>query len=550
MAELKENAEKDAAARQLEQMMSSGKKKKRRRRAVIALVLVAALGWFVVRPIFFGGKQQASAGYVNFAAEKRDMTVSISDSGALQPADSYNILGLVSGDILSADFEEGDHVDKDDLLYRIDSSDAEKSIQQAEIALENAGISYQSVVDGVDGLEPKSKIAGRVTKLYVRSGDEVQAGSPLADISDNDTMVLKVNFHQANAAAIAIGSQAVVTMNSNGEKLYGTVSTVSGATTVGTGGALLRQVEIEVSNPGGIASGAMATAVVGSYSCAESGSFSPRSFSTVYASVGGTIASVYLSEGDKVGRDQAIMSISSDSARRQIQSAELNVRSAQLALENSKDVLDNYSIKAPISGTIVEKNLKAGDKMDTVSGAKVMAVIYDMSYLTLTLDIDELDVGSIKVGQKVSIEAEALPGRTFTGYVDRVGVNGTVAAGVTTYPVKVIVEDYQDLLPGMNVTAEVIIEEASGVLCVPISAVSRGNTVLVVDHESKGDAANGVPAGYRQVEVTTGRSTDEYIEILSGVSEGEEVGVSTATTSLMEQMMMGGGGGMAVAPMD
>ena len=56
--------------------------------------------------------------------------------------------------------------------------------------------------------------------------------------------------------------------------------------------------------------------------------------------------------------------------------------------------------------------------------------------------------------------------------------------------------------------------------------------------------------GYRQVEVTTGRSTDEYIEILSGISEGDEVGVSTATTSLMEQMMMGGGGGMAAAPMD
>ena len=188
--------------------------------------------------------------------------------------------------------------------------------------------------------------------------------------------------------------------------------------------------------------------------------------------------------------------------------------------------------------------------MDTASGAKVMAVIYDMSYLTLTLDIDELDIGSIKVGQKVSIEAEALPGKTFAGYVDRVGVNGTVAAGVTTYPVSVIVEDYQDLLPGMNVTAEVIIEEAGGVLCVPISAVSRGNTVLVVDHESKGDTANGVPVGYRQVEVTTGRSTDEYIEILSGISEGDEVGVSTATTSLMEQMMMGGGGGMAAAPMD
>ena len=74
-------------------------------------------------------------------------------------------------------------------------------------------------------------------------------------------------------------------------------------------------------------------------------------------------------------------------------------------------------------------------------------------------------------------------------------------------------------------------------LTVPISAVSRGNTVLVVDPESKGDAASGVPAGYSQVEVQVGRADDEYIEILRGLEEGQEVGVSTYTTSVMEMMM-------------
>lgn len=472
---------------------------------------------------------------MDYPVERRDFVVSISDSGALEPADSYNIVGLVGGDILSADFEEGDYVNKDDLLYQIDSSDAQKSIEQAQIGLENANLSYQNTLDNVE-TTPKAAVSGRVTRLYVKKGDEVQMGAPIAEISDNDSMVLRINFHKADIASISNGASAEVTINNTGEKLYGTVTSVSTAASAGSGGALVCPVEITVANPGGISAGLAATAAVNGVTCAESGAFQANASSTVTAKVSGTVSALLVSEGDSVVKDQGLVNISSDAAQRQIEGAQLNLRSAQLSLENSRDILDNYSIKAPISGTVVEKKYKAGDRLDNNS-ASVLAVIYDMSYLTLTLDIDELDIGSIEVGQKVTLEADALPGKTFEGYVDRVGVNGTSISGVTTYPVRVIVENYDALMPGMNVTAEVIIEEAGDVLSVPISAVNRGNTVLVVDPESQGDTEKGVPAGYRQVEVTTGRSTDEYIEITSGLNEGEQVGVSTATTSLMEQMM-------------
>lgn len=539
-------AEKDAAAdARLAQMVSGEKKKKRRKLALAVLVLAAVVGWFVVRP-FFAAKREIDTGYRDFTAERRDLTVSVSGSGALQPADSYNIIALVQGDILSADFEEGDYVSKDDLLFQIDPSDAQRSIEQAELSLQNASLSYENIVDSLDGLAPKANSAGRVARLYVEAGDEVTAGMMLAEIRDSDTMVLSVPFHQSDAAGLTAGMSAQVTMADTGEQLAGTVSKVSGTAQVGSGGILTCTVEITVRNPGGIAGGAAATASVGSTVCAGTGTFAEQAASTVYAGAAGTVGQVYVSEGQWVARDQALLTIDSDSARRQIESASLNLRASEISLENARDILDNYTITAPISGTVVEKNYKTGDTLDNTS-ASALAVIYDMSYLTLTLNIDELYIRDIQVGQKVRIEADAVSGQTFEGYIDRIGINGNVLSGVTSYPVRVILEEYGDLLPGMNVTAEIILEEAQDVLTVPVSAVSRGNTVLVADPESTGDAENGVPAGYRQVQVEVGRSDDDYIEITSGLSEGDRVAVSMATTSLFETMLnnspMGGGQG-------
>lgn len=541
MAELKTptgiDARKDAQAdAQLDRMVAGEKKKKRRRLALVALLLVAALLWFVVRPMI-AAKAGIDSGYRNFAAERRDISVEISGSGVLLPADSYNIIGLVQGDILAADFEEGDYVEKDTLLYQIDSSDAERSIEQAEIALRNADLSYAGIVDNLDGLEPQATVSGRVAKLHVDSGDEVNAGALLAEIRDSDTMKLTVPFHQMQVSSIGVGAMATVTISDTGEQLIGTVTKVSGMAEAGVGGTLVCNVEISVPNPGGITGGMTATASVNGVACAAAGSFANSTSSMVYAGAAGTIGKIYVGEGQRVEKNQALMALDSDAAERQLESAGLSRRASELSLENARDMLENYAIKAPISGTIVEKNYKAGDTLDSTSAMGPMAVIYDMSYLTLTLNIDELYIQDIRVGQKVLLEADAAEGQVFTGVVDRIGINGNVLSGVTTYPVRVIVENYGSLLPGMNVTADIVVEEAKDILTVPVSAVQRGNTVLVADEAAEGDPEKGIPAGYRQVEVEVGRADDEYIEILSGVQEGEMVAVNTNTTSLFETMI-------------
>ena len=67
----------------------------------------------------------------------------------------------------------------------------------------------------------------------------------------------------------------------------------------------------------------------------------------------------------------------------------------------------------------------------------------------------------------------------FNGVITEIGITGTTQSSVTTYPVTVVIDEYEGLLPGMNVTAEIVLEEAENVIVVPVSAVSRGNVVLV-----------------------------------------------------------------------
>ena len=139
----------------------------------------------------------------------------------------------------------------------------------------------------------------------------------------------------------------------------------------------------------------------------------------------------------------------------------------------------------------------------------------------------------------------------------KVSVAGTTENGVTSYPVTVQIDNPpEDLLPGMNVDATIVVNEASDAVAVPISAVQRGNIVYVKDDSAKntdGTMVNGtlLPDGWRAVEVETGLSDDTYIEIVSGISEGDVVYVpqvmreSSDEESEMGMMPGGGMGGMS-----
>jgi HlyD family secretion protein len=174
-----------------------------------------------------------------------------------------------------------------------------------------------------------------------------------------------------------------------------------------------------------------------------------------------------------------------------------------------------------------------------------MAVIADMSELSFTINVDELDIAKVKAGQNAIVTVDALAGQAFSGVVDNVGILGTSSNGVTTYPVKVRLEQTEGLWPGMNATATIVVDSVSDVLMIPITAVSRGSLALVkgavaAEGVDQGEAPDG--AAYARIE--TGLNNESFIEVRNGLSEGDVVLVTaTQAGELQQNMMMGPGFG-------
>ena len=519
-----------------------GKKRRWKKLAVVAVALAVAAGvcWQALKP-----SQSAAADvtYTTAAVERRNITSQITGSGTLEAADSYSVTTLLEDTILTADFEEGDEVEEGTILYTIDSSDAANSLEQAEISLSQSERSYQNTMETLEDLTITSPVSGQVYSIDVEVGDEVSAGETVATIRDSNTMSLEVTFPADDAASFYVGQSATVTLDSTFETLTGTISEISGTDTVLSGNVIVRSVTIDVSNPGGLSTSQTASASVGEVTSTGSGTFAYREEETVAAEISGEVSAIQVAEGDQVSENQTLIVLTSDDLDDTVQSAQDSLRNAQISYENQTEQLDDYTITAPIKGTIVDKYYNAGEI--TESNA-VLCTIYDLSYLTMTLNVDELDIASIEVGQSVSIVADAVEDTTYEGIVTKVSVAGTSSGSATTYPVTIRIDETEGLLPGMSVDATITLDSAEDVLSIPSAALNRGDTVLVTADSPS--AVNGTLVessteggqDYYSVEVTTGVSGDDYIEIVSGLQEGDTVAYIPTSSSDSGFAMMGG----------
>lgn len=595
---------------------------------IICIIVAVAVGFGVVKKLR-GGKEGETT-YASLTVQRMNIEKTVDGSSVIEANDTYDVTALVQGEILSDTFEEGDVVTKDQLLYSIDSEDAEKSVQTAKNALlkaqqsysdairkkadtvktntysekaqqnaitkalnayDSAVRSYNSAETDYNDLSVPADFGGIVAEVYVTKGQNINmVGTNIAKVYKTDTMKIQIPFNEADAAGIKSGDEAVLTLAGSGEKLKGVVESVSDAEVATNAHAVMKYVKIKVDNPGGLTVNDKASATVGDFACSDLGTFEYGDVAYISAKVSGTIKDVYVEKNDVVTAGESVALIESDTIENQyadaedsvenaqldideaydnlekliiendtysldssIQTAKLSLDDARLELEKAEETLDDYKIKAPIDGTIITKNKKAGDKLEqnNSSSNEPMAVIYDMSTLKVQLTIDETEIHSIEVGQEVTITADAVQG-TFTGTVTKVGVNGTSENGVTTYPVDIAIQDYGDLLPGMNVDCVIVVESAENVLAIPAEGLQRGNVVYV--EGEKTEENDRAPEGYHSISVETGISNDTFVEIKAGLEEGDTIcgsemgsGIEAVGEQDMQSMMgggMSGGNGM------
>ncbi len=497
---------------------------KRNWKKITAVVCVAAVAAAVLLPKNSKKAVQASTQYMEAALERRDITNTFSGSGTISAANTYTVKSLVKGTVLTADFEVGDTIEKGTVLYTIDSSDVATSVEKAQLALEQAQRSYD---DTADAQYIRSVIGGTVASIKVKAGDYVTAGQEIATVRDDSSLLLTLEFPAADASGFAVGQAAEVILNGTFETLSGTVQAVAGTDTISSGNLLVRTVTIAVKNNGSLTTAQAASAIINGVSALASARFDYQHQQTVTATTSGTVAAVCVKEGTAIEANTAIVQLSGTELSRQVQSAADSLLNAQLSMSDTQKQMENYTITSPISGTVIQKNVKAGDTVGTdTTASETLCTIYDLSYLEMTLNVDELEILSIKEGQTVTITADAISDRTFTGVVTSVSAAGTTTGGTTTYPVTIRIDDTGDLLPGMNATAEIEVSSASNALAVPNGSVVRGNYVLVTkDSPSAVNAVQDMtaPDGYVYVKITTGTSDNDSIEVTGGLQEGDTI---------------------------
>ena len=586
--------------RKADELPDDGQKKKMpKKKKIIIICSIAAAALlliFLISRCAGGGAEKTE--YEMLKAERRDINRTVNGSSTLEANDTYNVTALVTGEILSDPFNEGDVVTKDQLLYQIDSEDAKRSVSNSQNSLSKAQQSYADAVkkktdtikansnsekttknsitkalenvetakrnlataqDNANNLTITANYTGTVKEVLVKEGSSVNDGTQLASIYNDAWLKIQIPFNESDAAAIAVGSGAELTIASSGDKLYATVDSIAGATTATPAHAIVRYVTLVAQNPGGLKAGEKASAVINGVSCNDLGTFENYEEGFLTAKSSGRLDALYLEANDHITAGQIIGSIDSDNTTNAVKNAESSYRTAQLdlndaytkleqlvlesdtysldssisnarleldnarlALETAQKKLDDYKITAPIDGTIIVKNKKTGDKLEqnNNNSNEPMAIIYDMSVLKVKLDVDESDIQDVKVGQKVRISADA-SNDMFSGEVTKVGINGTSENGVTSYPVEITITDYGSLLPGMNVDCVIEVSSVSDVIAIPVSGLQRGNRVYLKG--DKTDENDRAPEGFYTVKVETGATDSQYIEIRSGLEEGAEV---------------------------
>ncbi|MEC0271541.1 efflux RND transporter periplasmic adaptor subunit [Peribacillus frigoritolerans] len=192
-------------------------------------------------------------------------------------------------------------------------------------------------------------------------------------------------------------------------------------------------------------------------------------------------------------------------------------------------------ITAPFDGTVTTMDVEEGDR---VSSSEVLAHVTDYKKLKTTISVDELDVPSVKKGQTVDIKASAFEDETFTGEVTSVAKEGTYENGVSSFDVTIKIDKPGDIKIGMSTEVSILTNSVKDALYVPIEAVQIDGEEKYVNIQQSGTTEGAVST--KKV-VKTGISNDRYIEITSGLEEGQFVSLPI---TINESSTGSGGKGM------
>jgi HlyD family secretion protein len=381
-------------------------------------------------------------------------------------------------------------------LFSVDKTIPPEKLAKVETGSIARSVVATGKVEPLSKVEIKSKASGLIKYLYVNTGDRVREGQLLVEL---DKELLESQLKEAKAV-LKSAQSSFQEMESQGNTLR----------------ANLRKAQIEAQSKD---FEFWTAEYKRQRELFEQGLISKSDFDSVEQKMRAAEVA-----NQSLGAEVRVKEAEVEQNDRTIEKARSEVIQAQAQCETAEENLRYASIRSPINGVVLDREVEVGDAVSSIlqlgSNATLIMTLGDVQELYVKGKVDETDIGLVKLDQPVRITVDAYKNRTFQGKVFRIAPMGVEKDNVTRFEVRVSILNDLDLLKvNMSANAEIILEEHHNVLLVPESALiynEKKQTFVEVPDES-------TKTGRRQVAVKVGLGNGSRTEILSGLKLGGQV---------------------------
>ena len=508
---------------------------------IVALVVAVAVvvgGAFGIKILFFQGETRIA---LTETTTYGSLSTVIEGTGTTMPADSVTYTTASTTEITGVYVSAGDTVAAGDLLYTQDDSELDEEIEgyqdeltELQNTLSDAGDQLSELNQRLADLTVTASFYGRITDVTARAGDSVGSGTKLATLVDDSKMTLTQYFSYAYEDQVYVGMKAGVSIASLMTTLDGTVTEIKKVDRVTAEGTRCFAVTVTVDNLGALTEGMTGAGylLTGSgeklYPAVE-GTLEYYASEDITAPESGKLTAVNVDDYETVTAGATLFVIDGSDLEDQVETTQRSITQTQEKISEAEEKRADYQVTAEIDGKIIMVGVQEGEAPRQAGQTAV--TLYNLDAMTITANIDELDIDNITMGMEVDITQSGAESDThYTGTVTAISYEATNTNGVAYFPITITIPSEGALSAGVNVSYTITVgDESEGVLA-PIAALqsTTEGTCLFVKADTKPDNAvdleeGVVPDGFYAVPVETGVSNSQYVRILSGVEEGVEV---------------------------
>jgi HlyD family secretion protein len=579
---------------------------------IVGILLVVL--FFVWRAKNAAGNSAGLTQYKIAKVEKGNVKKTVSSTGTLQPWSFVDIKARAGGELRLLTVDVGDEVKKGQLLARIDPLDVQLSLstaradeQSAVARQQQSATSYQlqvkqSAIAIADAEASLQSAKANVAAARARLATSKQQSNAQPELTRSSIASAQASYEQAvrqrkqldattpqqRAAAQATYDQAVANQKNSRLAVERQQALVDkgfvAQQTVDTAVANLAVIDAQVSSAKARldtidaelaanieAADARVNQTRAALDTAKAGTIdiANRKNSVNEAQAAVRQAEAQLARSEVALRQSRANQLNNQIRNYDIQAAQATIERAKASRINAETSLERTEIRAPGDGVVLQKYVEQGTIIASALSISATGTnliqMGDISRMYVDVKVDETDIASVDVGQKVDVSIEAYPGVPFEGKVIRIDPQATVESNVTTIPVRVEVDNssatFRLLKPGMNATCEFVIDQKEDVVAVPNEAIREDDNGKYVEVSTGGrpapaDVQAGTPEDpntrvsieKKKVTVEVGLEGNDTTEIVKGIKEGDEIITQTIepappTTSGGGSPFAGGGGG-------